>query len=298
MAVLHVLLALPTQPRRVILSVCCLPSWNTWCISNPRLRSGLPECICLWSNWLWRLAVPVQLHSPTTDPIHPSGGKVSRTDPYNCNYHAISGRHPQTDRFLLLHPDICTRNRCHSGYYSRHRAGPQACQLQGPFYKRTSVRPQFLCVPPSLTVRVPVKNLMYGFGDDRNPATDTVNVMEEILVEFIVDVVRSFGWLANHFTTRETVPNCRGTTTEEPIVHRGPAASFIKACRCKKACSNGRTTVHAGGYQTCPRAVRRIRHESPKRLLNPPRSIRSLYFIICIIPDVHSRNFEHQSTSP
>lgn len=31
---------------------------------------------------------------------------------------------------------------------------------------------------------------MYGFGDDRNPANDTVNVMEEILIEYIVDVVR------------------------------------------------------------------------------------------------------------
>jgi transcription initiation factor TFIID subunit 13 len=30
---------------------------------------------------------------------------------------------------------------------------------------------------------------MYGFGDDRNPANDTVSVMEEILVEFIADVV-------------------------------------------------------------------------------------------------------------
>lgn len=30
---------------------------------------------------------------------------------------------------------------------------------------------------------------MYGFGDDRNPANDTVNVMEEILAEYIVDVV-------------------------------------------------------------------------------------------------------------
>jgi hypothetical protein len=37
-----------------------------------------------------------------------------------------------------------------------------------------------------------VKNLMYGFGDDRNPANDTVDVMEEILIEFIVDVVSLF----------------------------------------------------------------------------------------------------------
>ncbi len=35
-----------------------------------------------------------------------------------------------------------------------------------------------------------MRNLMYGFGDDRNPANDTVNVMEEILIEYIVDVVR------------------------------------------------------------------------------------------------------------
>lgn len=42
---------------------------------------------------------------------------------------------------------------------------------------------------------------MYGFGDDRNPATDTVNVMEEILVEFIVDVVRSCCCMTNHFVT-------------------------------------------------------------------------------------------------
>ena len=31
---------------------------------------------------------------------------------------------------------------------------------------------------------------MYGFGDDRNPANDTVSVMEEILIEYITDIVR------------------------------------------------------------------------------------------------------------
>jgi Transcription initiation factor IID, 18kD subunit len=33
---------------------------------------------------------------------------------------------------------------------------------------------------------------MFGFGDDRNPSNDTVNVMEEILVEYIADVVGVF----------------------------------------------------------------------------------------------------------
>ncbi|KAJ3761479.1 transcription initiation factor IID, 18kD subunit-domain-containing protein [Lentinula raphanica] len=36
-----------------------------------------------------------------------------------------------------------------------------------------------------------LRNLMYGFGDDRNPANDTVNVMEEILVEYIADVCQA-----------------------------------------------------------------------------------------------------------
>ncbi|KAJ7723716.1 transcription initiation factor IID, 18kD subunit-domain-containing protein, partial [Mycena olivaceomarginata] len=38
-----------------------------------------------------------------------------------------------------------------------------------------------------------LKNLMYGFGDDRNPANDTVNVMEEILIEYITDVCQTAG---------------------------------------------------------------------------------------------------------
>lgn len=38
-----------------------------------------------------------------------------------------------------------------------------------------------------------LKSLMYGFGDDRNPATDSVNVMEEILVEYITDVCQTAG---------------------------------------------------------------------------------------------------------
>ncbi|KAI0703618.1 transcription initiation factor IID, 18kD subunit-domain-containing protein [Cytidiella melzeri] len=36
-----------------------------------------------------------------------------------------------------------------------------------------------------------LRNLMYGFGDDRNPANDSVNVMEEMLVEYIVDVCQT-----------------------------------------------------------------------------------------------------------
>ena len=48
-----------------------------------------------------------------------------------------------------------------------------------------------LDAPSWLTGWLSVRNLMYGFGDDRNPANDTVNVMEEILIEYIVDIVRA-----------------------------------------------------------------------------------------------------------
>lgn len=37
-----------------------------------------------------------------------------------------------------------------------------------------------------------VPKLMYGFGDDKQVANDSVAVMEEILIEYIVDVVCSF----------------------------------------------------------------------------------------------------------
>ncbi len=30
---------------------------------------------------------------------------------------------------------------------------------------------------------------MYGFGDDKQVSNDTVNVMEEILIEYLVNVV-------------------------------------------------------------------------------------------------------------
>ena len=36
-----------------------------------------------------------------------------------------------------------------------------------------------------------VPKLMYGFGDDKHVSNDTVAVMEEMLIEYIVDVVSS-----------------------------------------------------------------------------------------------------------
>ena len=105
---------------------------------------------------------------------------------------------------------------------------------------------------------------MYGFGDDRNPANDTVNVMEEILVEYIVDVVRRNLSSIPCLLTKETllpVPNSSGAGEEVTAIHRRSTSCVVEASRREEACPYGRAAFHAGGYQESPCAVRGVRHE-------------------------------------
>lgn len=46
-------------------------------------------------------------------------------------------------------------------------------------------------LPPVLTLIV-VKSMMYGFGDELQPLPESVNVMEEMLIEYIANVVRGY----------------------------------------------------------------------------------------------------------
>ena len=73
------------------------------------------------------------------------------------------------------------------------RGGRRQANLKGLFTKECKLN--FYLKPRKVfieQVAIPtVKNLMYGFGDDRNPANDAVSVMEEILIEYITDVVCS-----------------------------------------------------------------------------------------------------------
>lgn len=68
---------------------------------------------------------------------------------------------------------------------------------------------------------------MFSFGDDRNPSNDTVNVMEEILVEYIVDVVRPLACEPRPKTNHSTVSNRLGPWKEEPSLYRRLAASSL-----------------------------------------------------------------------
>jgi len=73
------------------------------------------------------------------------------------------------------------------------RGGRRQSNLKGLFTKECMLLVFFVYTSSISTMVnqwILVKNLMYGFGDDRNPASDTVNVMEEILIEYITDVVR------------------------------------------------------------------------------------------------------------
>lgn len=102
------------------------------------------------------------------------------------------------------------------------RAYKKQSNLKGLFTKERTSNPVSLGVTHNL-IFVLVRNLMFGFGDDRNPSNDTVNVMEEILVEYIADVVGAFSafipFLA--MTLFCSVPNCSCAYKEVPSINRG-----------------------------------------------------------------------------
>jgi transcription initiation factor TFIID subunit 13 len=90
---------------------------------------------------------------------------------------------------------------------SSARAYKKQSNLKGLFTKE---RASDLASPDAAhgSTFVLVRNLMFGFGDDRNPSNDTVNVMEEILVEYIADIV---GFLCTfiHFIAMTLSSQCQ-----------------------------------------------------------------------------------------
>lgn len=103
-----------------------------------------------------------------------------------------------------------------------------------------------------------MKNLMYGFGDDRNPASDTVNVMEEILIEYITDVVRYLSFCSFSYSNDISVSDRYRSLQKDATIDRRPASRSVATSRRQEARKNGRTFVHAGGYQAGACTVRRV----------------------------------------
>lgn len=41
--------------------------------------------------------------------------------------------------------------------------------------------------------------MMYGFGDDQNPYTESVDLLEDLVIDFITQMVRFCFWVRNLF---------------------------------------------------------------------------------------------------
>ena len=99
----------------------------------------------------------------------------------------------RTTTFTSYAPNYAKENVTSTAQTGAGRGGRRQSNLKGLFTKECKF--EFFFNPESvlyMRLYIIVKNLMYGFGDDRNPANDTVGVMEEILIEYITDVVCFF----------------------------------------------------------------------------------------------------------
>jgi transcription initiation factor TFIID subunit 13 len=99
----------------------------------------------------------------------------------------------RTTTFTAYAPNYAKENVSSSTQTGAGRGGRRQSNLKGLFTKERKLN-FFLSeiFLQNIRLYIIVKNLMYGFGDDRNPANDTVGVMEEILIEYITDVVCLF----------------------------------------------------------------------------------------------------------
>jgi transcription initiation factor TFIID subunit 13 len=102
------------------------------------------------------------------------------------------------------------------------RAYKKQSNFKGLFTKERASDPGSLGAAHGSTFLL-VRNLMFGFGDDRNPSNDTVNVMEEILVEYIADIVGfpQYFYPLHSNNTIHSVPNSPCAHQKVPSVNRG-----------------------------------------------------------------------------
>lgn len=111
-------------------------------------------------------------------------------------YTPVTTPTPQrTTTFTAYAPNYAKENVSSSTHTATGRGGRRQPNMKGLFTKERKFNffiSTLKVVYLNMWLIHTVKNLMYGFGDDRNPSNDTVSVMEEILIEYITDVVRLF----------------------------------------------------------------------------------------------------------
>lgn len=153
--------------------------------------------------------------------------------PYSYSYYQhqpSSLPKPATSQSATTLPTSAPRATTFTAYnptYSRDSAGPAVASgpsarsykkqsnLKGLFTKERASQPRVVVYNSWFNFYSLVRNLMFGFGDDRNPSSDTVNVMEEILVEYIADVV---GFIYTFTSFQNNNPIC--SVSNSPCAHK------------------------------------------------------------------------------
>ena len=51
------------------------------------------------------------------------------------------------------------------------------------------MKKSFITSGPNLSVFISVRCMMFGFGDDKNPYTESVDLLEDMVVEYISEMV-------------------------------------------------------------------------------------------------------------
>jgi len=47
---------------------------------------------------------------------------------------------------------------------------------------------------------VAVRCMMYGFGDDQNPYSESVDLLEDLVIEYISEMVRLFSYICSMYS--------------------------------------------------------------------------------------------------
>ncbi|KAF8503442.1 TFIID-domain-containing protein [Russula emetica] len=130
----------------------------------------------------WPYSYSYYQHQPSSLP-KPAASQSTTTLPTNAQ---------RTTTFTAYNP---TYSRDSAG--TAVASGPSAraykkqSNFKGLFTKERASQSRLVVCNSRFNLHSLVRNLMFGFGDDRNPSNDTVNVMEEILVEYIADVCQT-----------------------------------------------------------------------------------------------------------
>jgi hypothetical protein len=129
---------------------------------------------------------------------------------------------------------------------------------------------------------------MYGFGDDRAPAADTVAMMEETLLEYIVDVVRPPHPHTHHDAL---TPGASSARPRRPGARRGCPS---RTCGARSRAPRTRRSLRAWRSCCSCRRTSSVRARSSTTRTSPRTATTSgcMYYAGCANTERHCRETE------